>query len=225
MLEVKNLTKSFGNRVILDNVNLTVKDGEILSIVGPSGAGKTTLLRCITGLEKADSGQFLIDGQPFDPQGTEESDRVIGVVFQDYNLFPNLSVMENITLAPILVLKKTKEEAVKDAQELLEELGLNTKGNLYPWQLSGGQKQRVAIARALAMNPKILCYDEPTSALDPAMRKEVAKIILGLKKDGMTQLVVTHDFDFANTIADDILKVKALDKSFKQIQDLDQQQK
>lgn len=224
MLEVKNLYKSFGDRVILDNVSLTVKDGEILSIVGPSGAGKTTLLRCITGLETADKGEFLIDGQRFDPQGTAESDRVIGVVFQDYNLFPNLSVMENITLAPTLVLKKSKEEAEADARGLLEELGLNTKGDLYPWQLSGGQKQRVAIARALAMSPKILCYDEPTSALDPEMRKEVAKIIMSLKKDGMTQLVVTHDFDFANEIADDILKVKALDKSFDQIQDVDKKQ-
>ena len=224
MLEVKNLYKSFGDRVILDNVSLTVKDGEILSIVGPSGAGKTTLLRCITGLETADKGEFLIDGQRFDPQGTAESDRVIGVVFQDYNLFPNLSVMENITLAPTLVLKKSKEEAEADARGLLEELGLNTKGDLYPWQLSGGQKQRVAIARALAMSPKILCYDEPTSALDPEMRKEVAKIITSLKKDGMTQLVVTHDFDFANEIADDILKVKALDKSFDQIQDVDKKQ-
>lgn len=224
MLEVKNLYKSFDDRVILDNVSLTVKDGEILSIVGPSGAGKTTLLRCITGLETADKGEFLIDGQRFDPQGTAESDRVIGVVFQDYNLFPNLSVMENITLAPTLVLKKSKEEAEADARGLLEELGLNTKGDLYPWQLSGGQKQRVAIARALAMSPKILCYDEPTSALDPEMRKEVAKIIMSLKKDGMTQLVVTHDFDFANEIADDILKVKALDKSFDQIQDVDKKQ-
>ena len=224
MLEVKNLYKSFGDRVILDNVSLTVKDGEILSIVGPSGAGKTTLLRCITGLETADKGEFLIDGQRFDPQGTAESDRVIGVVFQDYNLFPNLSVMENITLAPTMVLKKSKEEVEADARGLLEELGLNTKGDLYPWQLSGGQKQRVAIARALAMSPKILCYDEPTSALDPEMRKEVAKIIMSLKKDGMTQLVVTHDFDFANEIADDILKVKALDKSFDQIQDVDKKQ-
>ncbi|WP_267200932.1 amino acid ABC transporter ATP-binding protein [Limosilactobacillus kribbianus] len=212
MLEVKNLSKSFGERVILDKVNLTVKDGEILSIVGPSGAGKTTLLRCITGLETADAGQFLIDGQPFDPQGTAESDRVIGVVFQDYNLFPNLSVMENITLAPIMVLKKSKDQAERDARGLLDELGLSTKGDLYPWQLSGGQKQRVAIARALAMNPKILCYDEPTSALDPAMRKEVARIILDLKKEGMTQLVVTHDFDFADEIADDILRVKAIDQ-------------
>ena len=212
MLEVKNLKKSFGNRVILDDVNLTVKDDEILCIVGPSGAGKTTLLRCITGLDTADSGEFLMDGKPFDPQGTGASDRVIGVVFQDFNLFPNLSVMENITLAPTMVLKQPKNEAVKKAQELLAELGLSTKGNLYPWQLSGGQKQRVAIARALAMKPKILCYDEPTSALDPNLRQDVANIILSLKKGGVTQLVVTHDLDFAEEIADDLLKVNPLDQ-------------
>lgn len=213
MLEVKNLKKSFGDRVILDNVNLTVKDDEILCIVGPSGAGKTTLLRCITGLDTPDSGEFLMDGKPFDPQGTGASDRVIGVVFQDFNLFPNLSVMENITLAPTMVLKQSKDEAVKKAQELLAELGLSTKGNLYPWQLSGGQKQRVAIARALAMKPKILCYDEPTSALDPNLRQDVANIILSLKKGGVTQLVVTHDLDFAEEIADDLLKVNPLDQS------------
>ena len=213
MLEVKNLKKSFGDRVILDNVNLTVKDDEILCIVGPSGAGKTTLLRCITGLDTPDSGEFLMDGKPFDPQGTGASDRVIGVVFQDFNLFPNLSVMENITLAPTMVLKQPKDEAVKKAQELLAELGLSTKGNLYPWQLSGGQKQRVAIARALAMKPKILCYDEPTSALDPNLRQDVANIILSLKKGGVTQLVVTHDLDFAEEIADDLMKVNPLDQS------------
>ena len=212
MLEVTNLKKSFGNRVILDDVNLTVKDDEILCIVGPSGAGKTTLLRCITGLDTPDSGEFLMDGKPFDPQGTGASDRVIGVVFQDFNLFPNLSVMENITLAPTMVLKQPKNEAVKKAQELLAELGLSTKGNLYPWQLSGGQKQRVAIARALAMKPKILCYDEPTSALDPNLRRDVANIILSLKKGGVTQLVVTHDLDFAEEIADDLLKVNPLDQ-------------
>ncbi len=212
MLEVKNLKKSFGNRVILDDVNLTVKDDEILCIVGPSGAGKTTLLRCITGLDTPDSGEFLMDGKPFDPKGTGASDRVIGVVFQDFNLFPNLSVMENITLAPTMVLKQPKNEAVKKAQELLAELGLSTKGNLYPWQLSGGQKQRVAIARALAMKPKILCYDEPTSALDPNLRQDVANIILSLKKGRVTQLVVTHDLDFAEEIADDLLKVNPLDQ-------------
>lgn len=213
MLEVKNLKKSFGDRVILDDVNLTVKDDEILCIVGPSGAGKTTLLRCITGLDTPDSGEFLMDGQPFDPQGTGASDRVIGVVFQDFNLFPNLTVMENITLAPTMVLKQSKDEAVKKAQELLGELGLSTKGSLYPWQLSGGQKQRVAIARALAMKPKILCYDEPTSALDPNLRQDVANIILSLKKSGVTQLVVTHDFDFAEEIADDLLKVNPIDQN------------
>lgn len=212
MLEVQELKKSFGGRQILDGVDLTVKDGEILCIVGPSGAGKTTLLRCITGLEAADSGKFLIDGRSFDPQGTDRSDSVIGVVFQDFNLFPNLTVLENVTLAPTLVLKKAKASAQQDAENLLKELGLDGKGDLYPYQLSGGQKQRVAIARALAMKPKILCYDEPTSALDPNLRDEVAKLILGLKKDGMTQLVVTHDMEFAQKVADDILQVKALDQ-------------
>ena len=208
MLEIKDLKKSFDGRQILNGVDLTVEDGEILSIVGPSGAGKTTLLRCITGLESADSGTFLIDGQPFDPQ---ESDAVIGVVFQDFNLFPHLSVLENITLAPTMVLKQSKDEANKKAAELLEELGLTGLGDHYPFQLSGGQKQRVAIARALAMNPRILCYDEPTSALDPNLRDEVANLLLSLKKEGMTQLVVTHDMDFAEKIADKILKVQALD--------------
>ena len=212
MLEVQKLKKSFGGRQILDGVDLTVKDGEILCIVGPSGAGKTTLLRCITGLEAADSGKFLIDGRLFDPQGTDRSDSVIGVVFQDFNLFPNLTVIENVTLAPMLVLKRAKTDALQEAEKLLKELGLDGKGDLYPYQLSGGQKQRVAIARALAMKPKILCYDEPTSALDPNLRDEVAKLILGLKKDGMTQLVVTHDMDFAQKVADDILQGKALDQ-------------
>ncbi|WP_076461184.1 amino acid ABC transporter ATP-binding protein [Limosilactobacillus caccae] len=212
MLEVRNLKKSFGGRQILNGVDLTVEDGKILCIVGPSGAGKTTLLRCITGLESPDSGEFSIDGRSFNPQGTEANDRVIGVVFQDFKLFPNLSVMENITLAPTMVLKKDKTAATAEAKRLLDELGLGDKEDLYPYQLSGGQKQRVAIARALAMKPKILCYDEPTSALDPNLRKDVANIILGLKKDGMTQLIVTHDLDFAEDVADDILKVKPLDQ-------------
>lgn len=213
MLEIKNLKKSFGTREILKDINLTVKDQEILSIVGPSGAGKTTLLRCITGLEKADSGQFIIDGKTFDPRATDTSESVIGVVFQDFNLFPHLSVFDNITLAPTMVLKKSKQEARADAERLLDQLGLEGKGELYPYQLSGGQKQRVAIARALAMEPKILCYDEPTSALDPNLRKEVENLILGLKQKGMTQLVVTHDMDFAKNIADDIFEVSSLEQS------------
>ncbi len=197
MLEVKNLQKQFDGRQILADVNLTVKDGEILSIVGPSGAGKTTLLRCITGLETPDAGEFLVDGQPFNPQGTDTSDAVIGVVFQDFNLFPHFTV-----------LKKSKEEATQAGLKLLDQLGLTGKGDLYPYQLSGGQKQRVAIARALAMNPKILCYDEPTSALDPNLRDNVADLLMGLKAQGMTQLVVTHDMDFAEKIADEMYRVE-----------------
>lgn len=212
MLEIKNLKKSFDGRQILNGVDLTVEDGQILCIVGPSGAGKTTLLRCITGLEAADSGEFLIDGQPFDPKGMEASDAVMGVVFQDFNLFPHLSVLENITLAPQLVLKEAKVAAEQRGLDLLDQLGLEDKGGLYPYQLSGGQKQRVAIARALAMKPKILCYDEPTSALDPQLRDEVATLLLKLKAQGMTQLVVTHDMDFAEKIADKLLKVTALDQ-------------
>lgn len=212
MLEIKNLKKSFDGRQILNGVDLTVEDGQILCIVGPSGAGKTTLLRCITGLEAADSGEFLIDGQPFDPKGMEASDAVMGVVFQDFNLFPHLSVLENITLAPQLVLKEAKAAAEQRGLDLLDQLGLEDKGGLYPYQLSGGQKQRVAIARALAMKPKILCYDEPTSALDPQLRDEVATLLLKLKAQGMTQLVVTHDMDFAEKIADKLLKVTVLDQ-------------
>lgn len=212
MLEVKNLKKKFGTRRILDGVNFEVQDGEILSIVGPSGAGKTTLLRCVTGLESADEGEFLIDGQAFDPEGTDTSDAVIGVVFQDFNLFPHLTVMQNITLAPTMVLKEDRQVAQAAGEKLLAQLDLGGKGDLYPYQLSGGQKQRVAIARALAMNPKILCYDEPTSALDPNLRDSVANLILSLKQQGMTQLVVTHDMEFAQKIADDVLEVSALDQ-------------
>ncbi len=187
-------------------MNLDVADNEILSIVGPSGAGKTTLLRCITGLEKADSGKFFLDGEEIDP--TDDSKSVIGVVFQDFGLFPNLTVIENIILAPQLVLKKSKEEALKEAQELIDKLDLTGKETLYPYQLSGGQKQRVAIVRTLAMHPKIICYDEPTSALDPKLSEEVGKIILDLKKQNITQLVVTHDVAFANQVADKVKEVK-----------------
>ncbi|WP_270503186.1 amino acid ABC transporter ATP-binding protein [Ligilactobacillus salivarius] len=210
MLELKNISKSFGNKVILNNLNLEVKDGEILCIVGQSGGGKTTLLRCISGLEKIDGGQILIDGQVFDPYTNENNDSVIGVVFQEYNLFPHLTVLQNVTLAPTMVLKKKKEIAENEAKNLLNGLALEGKEGLYPFQLSGGQKQRVAIARALAMKPQILCYDEPTSALDPGLTATVKDIVLNLKKEGMTQIIVTHDMDFAEEIADNILKVKPL---------------
>ncbi|KRL04205.1 amino acid ABC transporter ATP-binding protein [Liquorilactobacillus oeni] len=212
MLELKNLTKKFDKRIILDGVNFSIDDGKILCIVGQSGAGKTTLLRCISGLERADAGEILVDGKKFDPVNTKNQDSVIGIVFQEFQLFPHLSALENIMLAPELVLKETKVQAKEQAQDLLEKLSLKDKADLYPYQLSGGQKQRLAIARALAMKPKILCYDEPTSALDPALRDAVKKIIVALKKDGITQIVVTHDMEFAKQIADKILKVEVLKK-------------
>ena len=203
MLEVKNLCKEFNNRPILRDISFTLKDGEIMTIVGPSGAGKTTLLRIIAGLETKDSGEILIDGKPYDSGK-------VGVVFQDYNLFPNLNVLQNITLAPTMVLKESKAEAEKNAQELLDKLQMKGREKQYPYELSGGQKQRVAIARALAMKPRILCYDEPTSELDPNLRKEVEKMILNLKKSGLTQLIITHDLTFAKNVADQMLKVQPL---------------
>lgn len=203
MLEVKNLSKEFNGHRILRDISFTLEDGEIMTIVGPSGAGKTTLLRIIAGLETKDSGEILIDGKPYDSGK-------VGVVFQDYNLFPNLSVLQNITLAPTLVLKKSKTEAEQDARVLLKRLQMSGREQQYPYELSGGQKQRVAIARALAMKPRILCYDEPTSALDPNLRKEVEKMILSLKKSGLTQLIITHDLNFAENVADQMLKVRPL---------------
>lgn len=212
MLELRDITKKFGSRVILNKLNLTIPDGQILAIVGHSGAGKTTLLRCLSGLEKIDSGHFFWNKHEFDPAVPNQKSQIIGVVFQDYELFPNLTVKDNITLAPILVRKEDRKLAEQKAQELLEQLDLIGKDSLYPYQLSGGQQQRVAIARALAMAPRILCYDEPTSALDPALRTKVGEIILQLKQDhGMTQIIVTHDMDFANQVADRIFTVKALD--------------
>ncbi|AUI71843.1 amino acid ABC transporter ATP-binding protein [Companilactobacillus alimentarius] len=210
MLKLTNITKSFDGKTILDNLNLEVKDNSILSIVGPSGAGKTTLLRCIAGLERVDSGTFSLNNQPFDPYDESVKERVIGVVFQDFNLFPHLSVMENISLAPKLVLKQDQTTVQNNVNNLLEQLGLTSLKNQYPFELSGGQKQRVAIARALAMQPQILCYDEPTSALDPSLRDTVAQVILDLKKTGITQIVITHDPDFAKKIADQLLEVKPL---------------
>lgn len=209
MLEVKNLAKSFGNRQILQNMNFSLKDGEILTVVGPSGAGKTTLLRIVAGLERADAGSMNLDGEEYEL--SQEERGAVGVVFQDFNLFPNMSVLENITLAPQLALKEDKKAAEAKAKELLAKLQMADKGGLYPYQLSGGQKQRVAIARALAMQPKMLCYDEPTSALDPALRDQVADLILSLKESGLTQLIITHDMDFAKKVADQVLEVKPLE--------------
>ena len=210
MIELKNVNKSFGSKKVINNLDLVIPDGQILAIVGPSGGGKTTLLRTLAGLETADSGTFLLDGSPFDPTSSKQQEQVVGVGFQDFQLFPHLSVMDNITIGPRLVLKQDKETYTDKANHLAKLLDIEELLNNYPYQLSGGQKQRLAIARAMAMNPKVLAYDEPTSALDPALRQQVASLILELKADGVTQIVVTHDLDFAEEIGDKVLKVEPI---------------
>ncbi|GAB2024723.1 amino acid ABC transporter ATP-binding protein [Lactovum odontotermitis] len=208
MLDVRNLNKRFKERVIFDDFKMTLADGEILAIAGPSGGGKTTLLRMLAGLESIDSGTVTFDGKelPLDKDGNL-IDSPLGFVFQDFQLFPHMTVLQNLTLSPVQTQGLTKAEAEKKAQQLLENLGLSGHAEAYPFSLSGGQKQRVALARAMMMDPKIVGYDEPTSALDPELRDQVAELILENKKSGITQIVVTHDLDFAEKIADNILKV------------------
>lgn len=205
MLEIKKLNKTFHNKSVLKDLDLTIQDGEILSVVGPSGVGKTTLLRCISGLEVPDSGEILLNGKIL---FQDKKKREVGVVFQDFQLFAHLSVLDNIILAPILVLKYSKEEAILCANILLIKLDLKDKQNCYPYELSGGQKQRVAIARALIMEPKVLCYDEPTSALDPNLRKQIGQTILSLKDKNIIQFVITHDYEFANQISTNIYNLE-----------------
>lgn len=203
MLTIKNLTKMYDQNVIFKNLNLTVKEGEVLSIVGPSGIGKTTLIKIMAGLEPANSGEITINNEAISIDG-ERSDANIGLIFQDFNLFPNFTVMDNITLAPINVNKVPAEKAKEQALSLLESLSMADKADLYPYQLSGGQKQRVAIARALAMSPKILAYDEPTSGLDESSTKQVAEVVKTLKSRGVTQVIITHDQFFAEIVSDRI---------------------
>ena len=206
MLELRNISKKFGDKQILKDFNLIVPEKQVLAIVGPSGGGKTTLLRMLAGLETVDSGQVIYNGEILDVAELEKRN-LLGFVFQDFQLFPHLSVLENLTLSPIHTMNVSKEEAEEKAQDLLARLGLSEHANAYPYSLSGGQKQRVALARAMMINPEIIGYDEPTSALDPALRLEVEKLILQNREMGMTQIVVTHDLQFAENIADSILKV------------------
>ena len=207
MLELKNISKKFKDRQILSDFNLTVEKNKILAIVGPSGGGKTTLLRMLAGLEKIDSGEIIYNGESL-PIDELEKRNLLGFVFQDFQLFPHLTVLENLVLSPIKTMNMEKNDAEKKAIELLEKLGLEKQINNYPTSLSGGQKQRVALARAMMINPKIIGYDEPTSALDPELRLEVEKLILKNRELGITQIVVTHDLQFAENIADSILKIE-----------------
>ncbi|MDR1605955.1 MAG: amino acid ABC transporter ATP-binding protein [Streptococcaceae bacterium] len=208
MLELKNIAKRFGEQVIFDGFDLTLKSGQVVAIVGPSGGGKTTLLRMLAGLETIDAGQVIFDGEAI---GLDElmTRNLLGFVFQDFQLFPHMTVLDNLTLSPIKTMAVSKAEALAKAEQLLTNLEVIEQKDAYPYSLSGGQKQRVALARAMMIDPKIIGYDEPTSALDPALRDQVAQLILENKKLGMTQLVVTHDMTFAEKIADAIVKVNA----------------
>ncbi|MCP9037035.1 amino acid ABC transporter ATP-binding protein [Streptococcus oralis] len=206
MLELRNINKAFGGKQILTNFSLSIPEKQILAIVGPSGGGKTTLLRMLAGLETIDSGEIYYNGESLAIDELEKRN-LLGFVFQDFQLFPHLSVLDNLTLSPIKTMSMEKKVAEKKARGLLEQLGLAGHADAFPFSLSGGQKQRVALARAMMINPEIIGYDEPTSALDPELRLEVEKLILQNKERGMTQIVVTHDLQFAETIADQILKV------------------
>ena len=203
MIKVDHITKQFKQLKAVDDVSLEIEKGEIVCLIGPSGSGKSTVLRCIHGLEKPEKGEVYIDGQLLDPSKPDYMTlrRRMGFVFQHFHLFPNMSVMDNLTLAQIQVMKKTKEEAEKTAVDLLKRVGLLDKRDEYPSKLSGGQKQRVAIARALCINPEVMLFDEPTSALDPEMVVEVLDVMKELAHQGMTMVIVTHEMGFAKEVA------------------------
>lgn len=203
MIRVEHLQKNFGQLHALKDVTLEVNKGEIVSLIGPSGSGKSTLLRCIHGLEKPDEGKIYMNDELMDPQNKEkyrEQRNHMGFVFQHFNLFPHMTVLDNLNLAQTEVLGRSKEDATKKSLELLKRVGLQEKKNSYPNNLSGGQKQRVAIARALCMDPDMMLFDEPTSALDPEMIKEVLEVMKDLGKQGMTMIVVTHEMGFARKV-------------------------
>ena len=217
MLEVKNLSKSFGRLNVLKDISFEVKKGQVVAIIGPSGSGKSTLLRCINQLEKADGGLINVCGvsmlAPDDkgncvyapPKTLRDIRLKIGLVFQNFNLFPHMNVLRNITEAPVRVLKMSKKDAEQKGLELLEKMGLKEKSNAYPFELSGGQQQRVSIARSLALNPDILFFDEPTSALDPELTGEILKVIRELADENMTMVIVTHEMAFARDVANYVL--------------------
>ena len=209
MLSIEHLKKSYDDNLILDDINLEVHQGEVIVLVGPSGCGKSTMLRCINALEPIQGGEIKLNGEKIDPKNKNiaELRQKIGMVFQQFNLFPHLTVLDNITLAPIKVKKMPKAEAEKLARELLNKVGLADKEDSYPAQLSGGQQQRIAIARALAMQPDIMLFDEPTSALDPEMVREVLDVMKSLADEGMTMVIVTHEMGFAKEVADRVLFV------------------
>ena len=206
MLEVKNICKSFDEKEVLKDINLKVEKGEKVIILGPSGSGKSTFLRTLNLLESIDSGEIILENNKVNTKTNIDQYRQnIGMVFQNFNLFNNLTVKENIMLAPVTLKLKTKEEAEKQAKELLKKINLKDKANKYPNQLSGGEKQRVAIVRALAMNPKVMLFDEPTSALDPEMVSEVLNLMKDLAQSGMTMIIVTHEMGFAKEIGSKIV--------------------
>ena len=205
MIEVKGLCKTFNGVHVLRNLDATINKGEIVSIVGPSGAGKSTFLRCLNLLETPDDGHIYVDGVDVDKMDVRKLRMKMGMVFQQFNLFPMKTVRQNITLAPVRLKKMTQEEADVRAEELLKRIGLPDKADAYPGMLSGGQQQRIAIARALAMNPDLMLFDEPTSALDPEMVGEVLSIMKELAEDGMTMVVVTHEMGFAREVGSRVL--------------------
>ena len=205
MIEIKNLHKSYGSNEVLKGIDQTVSEAEVLCIVGPSGSGKSTMLRCINLLEVPTSGEVFIDGELVTQQNINEIRTKMGMVFQNFNLFPHMTVLDNITCAPINIKGVSKADAEAKAIELLTRVGLANKANAYPRSLSGGQQQRVAIARALAMDPEIMLFDEPTSALDPEMVGEVLDVMKNLAKEGLAMIVVTHEMGFAKEVADKVI--------------------
>ncbi|WP_123052886.1 amino acid ABC transporter ATP-binding protein [Clostridium sp. JN-1] len=208
MIEAANLTKKFNDLTVFENLNVSIKKGEVLVVIGPSGSGKSTFLRCLNHLEEINEGKVVIEGEELNPKDKKSLRKIttkMGMVFQNFNLFPHMTALENVMIGPSIVKKEKKEEVLEKARKLLAKVGLSDKEDYYPAKLSGGQKQRVAIARALAMNPDIMLFDEPTSALDPELVGEVLNVIKDLAKDGMTMVVVTHEMGFAKEVADRVI--------------------